>query len=448
MTSHSFKSACFCLLVGLGAACSFDASRLRGSASVVGDSGDTTTAPDTYLGAGGSEAPPGDDGNINTDGTLFSPDLPVANDDGNPAVDSTTQTGGTVATGGIIGTGGTVATAGITGMGGTVATGGILGMGGTVVTGGILGMGGTLATSGTIDAGGTIDTGGTVATGGILGMGGTLATGGIIGTGGTLATGGIIATGGSFATGGVTSSGGTMGPVITNCPGAAPAGITTAWCSCEQYGSSNNGAYVYDNCIWGSGPGNQCIWTSAAAKWGVAANHPTTAGVKSYPNVTLTPQKAISAFASYTSSFNVTVPSSGSWDTSYKLLVRPTSAAHIKVSLWMNRNGNIQPSSNATAPSYPVADRPNVSLGGHVWDVYFAKDGNDGEIVSFVRTQNTNAGTVDILAALLWIIANNDPSYTPMTTRWTLDEVKFGFEIVSDGSPQAFVANSFSVTSN
>jgi hypothetical protein len=49
---------------------------------------------------------------------------------------------------------------------------------------------------------------------------------------------------------------------------------------------------------------------------------------------------------------------------------------------------------------------------------------------------------------LLWIIANNDPSYTPMTTRWTLDEVKFGFEIVSDGSPQAFVANSFSVTSN
>jgi len=220
-----------------------------------------------------------------------------------------------------------------------------------------------------------------------------------------------------------------------------PAGITSSWCSCTQLGQWVSGAYSYNNNIWGSGAGRQCIWATPTNKWGVAANHPATAGVKAFPNVTVTPQKAISAIASYTSSFDVTLPSSGSWDTTYTLALKSTNLAHAEIGIWMNSNGSVQPTGSAP-------DRTKVLVGGHVWNVYFSKYGSNDEIISFVRTQNTNSGTVDILAILLWIITNNDTSYGSIAASWTFDRLQFGFEITSDGSTQAFVTNSFSVTSS
>jgi hypothetical protein len=58
------------------------------------------------------------------------------------------------------------------------------------------------------------------------------------------------------------------------------------------------------------------------------------------------------------------------------------------------------------------------------------------------------AWSVDIKAILQWIIANNSTKYGAFTASWTLDQVQFGYKITSDGSTQAFVTNSFSVTSN
>jgi Glycosyl hydrolase family 12. len=179
----------------------------------------------------------------------------------------------------------------------------------------------------------------------------------------------------------------------------------------------------------------------------VAANHPATANVKSYPNVSLSPQKAIRAINSYTSSFDVTVPGNGFWETAYDIWVKGSTPTRTEIMLWMNTSGPVQPHASATGPSGPVADQTNVVVGGHTWNVYFANTVSH-DVVSFVRTSNTNSNSVDILAILLWLVANNNTAYGVFTASWTLDQVQFGFQITSDGSTQAFVTNSFSVTSS
>jgi hypothetical protein len=177
----------------------------------------------------------------------------------------------------------------------------------------------------------------------------------------------------------------------------------------------------------------------------VAANHPTTSNIKSYPNISSFPQKAINAINSCTSAFDVTVPSSGSWETTYDIFVGGNGPASVEIMLWMNKNGPVQPIASVTGPSGPVADQTNVSVGGHTWNVYSGNSG--GDIVTFVRTSNTNSGSVNIKDILTWLTGNHT-AHGVFTSSWTLDLVQFGFEITSDGSTQAFVTNSYSVTSN
>jgi hypothetical protein len=131
-------------------------------------------------------------------------------------------TGGSTATGGVVGgTGGASATGGVSSTGGSQATGGSPTSGGSQATGGSPTTGGSQAT------GGAIQDGGIRATGGSLSSGGTPATGGttLTLTGGTPATGGTTqtATGGGPATGGKTPSGGTP-----STGGTTPSGGTTA----------------------------------------------------------------------------------------------------------------------------------------------------------------------------------------------------------------------------
>ena len=275
------------------------------------------------------------------------------------------------------------------------------------------------------------------------GSGGAPASGGS-GSGGSAASGGTVASGGSGA-GGSTELGGSTGlggstvsssPVTTTCPGAVPSGITADWCSCAQWGALNKGAAAYYNDIWGSGPGPQCIWV-AGGKWGATANHPSGGGAKSYPHIAYVPGTVISAIKTYSSSFDVTVPTSGAWEAEYDILVKNSSGKQTEIMLWMNfTRGTVSPASDAGSVS-------NVSVGGHAWDVSYSSVG-ENNVVSLLRTSNTNSGTVDIKAILDWIIANKnffDSSYT-------LDQVQFGFQIVTDGAPQSFVVNGFSISSS
>ena len=370
------------------------------------------------------------------------------------------STGGAAATGGKQATGGVVSTGGNIGVGGQPPqTGGAPALGGNPSTGGARPTGGTPSTGGAATGGasnnGGARTGGASSTGGALPVttggattGGRATSGGAIATGGMLPTGGVTATGGARPTGGssATGSGGSTtigtGPVSLACPGAAPSGTTVDWCSCDQWGQWVNGSATFYNDIWGSGAGQQCIWANKSNQFGVAAAHPSGGSVKSYPNISYSPGTAISAINTYTSSFAVTVPSNGVYETTYDIWPK-NGNTRVEIMLWVNMAGGNQPIARSYGAGGAVADFTNVSVGGHSWNVYTGSNGSN-HVVSFLRTSNTNSGAIDVKAVLNWIITNEKS----FTASWTLDQVQFGFEIISDSGTQSFITSSFSVSSS
>lgn len=96
---------------------------------------------------------------------------------------------------------------------------------------------------------------------------------------------------------------------------SAPA-RAAVWNSCDQWGNTTLNGYTLHNNIWGSGAGSQCVWANSGTSWGVWANHPNTGGIKSYPNSKKEINRSITSLGSLSSSYNVTVPSSGAYNTS------------------------------------------------------------------------------------------------------------------------------------
>jgi hypothetical protein len=378
------------------------------------------------------------------------PPAPNAAGGNPPSAGGAPSTSGGVQNGGrSSGTGGT-STPGGSGLGGAAGENGTAGGSAALPTAGSPSNG----SAGSRASGGSSNQGGSGAQGGSAGI--TAAIGGAP-SGGRDAGAGNSSGGraGTSGAGGTPNAGGMAGGsgsidtknVTVTCPGAVPAGITSVWCSCDQWGEKTSGSDTYYNDIWGSGPGPQCIWLGDSGAWGLASQHPTTSGIKSYPNVSLSPQKAISSFNTYTSSFEVIVPNGGAYETAYDLWVKGATSARIEIMLWMTYRGGVQPIAKAYDGSGAVADVTNVTVGGHTWNVYYGSNGAN-DVASFLRTSTTSSGTVDIKAILAWLIANNTSSYAKFDASYTLDQVQFGHEITSDGATQAYVTKSFSVTSN
>lgn len=202
-----------------------------------------------------------------------------------------------------------------------------------------------------------------------------------------------------------------------------------AWCSSAQWGSWSNGGYTLYNDIWGRGAGSQTICANSFSNWQVTANHPNTGGVKSYPDSSKSINRSLSSLHSVKSSFNVSVPGSGAYESAYDIWLRDNA---FEVMLWMNKTGAVGP-----LGSYQTT----VSVGGHTWQVYKGSNGVN-QVFSFVRTGNTSSGTVDILAVLKWIQSRG----------WygneTLGNVQFGFEITSASGGKTFTTNSYSVSAS
>lgn len=201
------------------------------------------------------------------------------------------------------------------------------------------------------------------------------------------------------------------------------------WSSSDQWATWSEGGYTLYNDVWGSGAGPQTIWANSHSNWGVWANHPNTGGVKAYPNVTKYVGKQVSQLGSVSSSFNVTVPGSGSYNTSYDIW--DTNHAY-EIMLWVNKTGAVGPIGSKQV---------TTSVGGHTWDVYRGSNGSN-QVFSFLRTGNTSSGTVDIKAVLNWLRSNN----------WmgdvTLGDVQFGWEITSSSGGLDFTTNSYSVSAS
>ena len=209
----------------------------------------------------------------------------------------------------------------------------------------------------------------------------------------------------------------------------ATAAQAAVWSSSDQWATWTNGGYTLYNDIWGSGAGPQTIWANTYSNWGVWANHPNTSGVKAYPNASKSIGKTLSALGSATSSFNVTVPGSGAYETAYDIWCNGTS---YEIMLWMNKTGAVGPLGSL---------QTTATVGGHTWSVYSGSNGSNA-VYSFVRSSNTSSGTVDIKAVLNWI----------KTKGWfgdvTLSTVQFGYEITSSSGGLNFMTNSYSVSSS
>jgi hypothetical protein len=200
--------------------------------------------------------------------------------------------------------------------------------------------------------------------------------------------------------------------------------------SSDKFAEFKDGGYIVRNDVWGSGAGTQELHATNYHDWGVHANHPNTGGVKSYAHVAKNVNKKLSALKSVTSSFGVSVPSSGAYTTAYDIWCDNNK---YEIMLWMNQHGAVGPI-GATAASATVS--------GHTWDVHKGTNGHN-EVFSFIlKGSSTNSGTVDVLAILEWIKKEG----------WfgdvTLGEVQFGFEITSAAGGLDFSVTKFSVESS
>jgi hypothetical protein len=99
--------------------------------------------------------------------------------------------------------------------------------------------------------------------------------------------------------------------------------------------------------------------------------------------------------------------------------------------LWVNHNGAVGPLGSPQG---------TVSLGGHTWNVHKGNNGAN-EVFSFLRTSDSNSGTVNILPILKWI---------KDTKGWmgneTIGDVQFGYEITSSPGGLDFRTDNLTVS--
>ncbi|GAA3273382.1 cellulose binding domain-containing protein [Dactylosporangium vinaceum] len=126
----------------------------------------------------------------------------------------------------------------------------------------------------------------------------------------------------------------------------------------------------------------------------------------------------------------------GAWETAYDIWANNNA---YEVMIWTNQHGAVGPIAESYDANGAVPNARNVSAGGHTWNVYRGSNGANA-VFSFVRTGNTNSGTVDVLAVMNWLRTNG----------WWGDvnvgQVQFGFEVSGTAGQSSFVCNTFTLT--
>jgi hypothetical protein len=200
-----------------------------------------------------------------------------------------------------------------------------------------------------------------------------------------------------------------------------------AWSSTAAFGSWSNGGYSLTNDVWGSGAGTETIWANSYSDWGVVANHPNTGGVKSYPHCGKMVNMKLSALKSVTSTYAVTVPSSGSYETAYDIWCNNNA---YEIMVWCTKTGAVGPIGSSQG---------SAVIGTDTWTAYKGTNGSN-QVYSFLRSSNISSGTIDVLGVLNWI--KNKGWFADVT----LGDVQFGFEITSSSGGLNFNCTNYSVT--
>jgi len=153
-----------------------------------------------------------------------------------------------------------------------------------------------------------------------------------------------------------------------------------------------------NNDAWNGSHGPQTLYVCNQSSWYAVSNQPNNGGaVETYPDteydiggrnsLSSTP---ISGWNSITSTFSEAFPSGvGEWDAAYDLWLNN---GHTEVMIWNEWSG---------AQSYwPSKATQTLTLGGVPYSFY---DSNG--LLIFFRTTQVKSGSVDILAALTWLVS-------------------------------------------
>ena len=212
--------------------------------------------------------------------------------------------------------------------------------------------------------------------------------------------------------------------------------VQANWSSSDHWGTYNANGYYFSNDVWGSNPGYQSIWVNDNNSWGVYAQH-SGSGIKSYPHVGKDYNKRLSTLSTIRSSWSVSNPSGGSYSTDYDIWLRNYA---FEIMLWTFKTGAVGPIAGSYNSNGGIPNYTNQNIGGHTWNVYKGTNGSNA-VFSFVRTSNTNSGTVDIKAICNWIQSKG----------WfgdeELDAIQFGWEITNNtSSGQNYSCSNYSST--
>ncbi|WP_283806319.1 IS3 family transposase [Bradyrhizobium sp. DOA1] len=224
-------------------------------------------------------------------------------------------------------------------------------------------------------------------------------------------------------------------------PASAKAPI---WSSSDQYGNFSLNGYSWNNDVYGQGAGPQTISVHSVNQWSVWSNQPDTGGIKSYPHEAFNVGKPLSAINNLSSSFNQSVPTSGSWNFAYDIW---DSSNAYEIMLWTNYTGNPDGSGDVKPISYKynssgtaaIPVYTSVNVGGATWNVF--EGWNKHKVISFLRTSKTNSETVDIKSILQWIKSKG------YFGDIAVGSVQYGVEITSSPGGQSFDVNHWSVIS-
>lgn len=204
--------------------------------------------------------------------------------------------------------------------------------------------------------------------------------------------------------------------------------------------ASNGSNTTVTNGVWNcSGVcGTQTLYVNTPGDWKVTSDQPAGhAPVISYPcNNQLFPGKALSSYTKIKSRFAISMPPA------------PGLMAEAAYDIWLNNRAQelmiwADDRGQQKGLSYDKLLAPNVSIGGRSWNIYLHSHGHP-EYIAALNGPQEQAGTVDILASLRWLVRHGY-----LAAGAALGEIEFGTEISSTGGqPYTFTVRGYSLATS
>jgi hypothetical protein len=203
----------------------------------------------------------------------------------------------------------------------------------------------------------------------------------------------------------------------------------------DTYNFGNDEVWWVNNDAWSGSHGPQSIYACSPTSWYAVSNQKDVDGqVETYPDTEYdiagrgNAKKTIAQYNSITSTFSESFPvSGGSWNAAYDIWLNDWDT---EIMIWNQWTG--------TQLYWPDDKSTTVNLGG----VPYWFQNNGGELI-FFRQNMVSSGSVDILAAMKYLVSRGLVKSTDVPT-----QLEYGVEICSTNGTQTFPMNGLTFSLN